>query len=68
MADITEGMTIQAVWFTNIDTTGNFKKNISFLNDSDPINLGVNSVNLAQITTDGDLKTRGSMTDYDTDI
>lgn len=68
MADITSGMTIQAVWFTNIDTTGNFKKDISFLNDSNPINFVENSVNLTQITSEGDLKTRGSMTDYETDI
>ena len=68
MADITEGMTIQAVWFSNIDTTGNFKKTITFIDDSNPIKMSSNSVNLSSLTTDGNLSVRGNIIDYDTDI
>ena len=68
MATIQEGDTIQAAWFTNIDSTGPFVKDIEFLNNSNPINIVHNGTNLAQIETDGDLKVRGDITDNDTSI
>ncbi len=59
MATIQEGDTIQAAWFDNVDSTGVFKKDITFLNDANPINIVHDSQNLMQIETDGDTKIKG---------
>jgi len=64
MATITNGMTIQAAWFANIDTTGAFIKDTEYLNDGNPINFVVNSSNLAQIDTDGKIKAKDKLEDY----
>jgi len=66
MATISEGMTIQATWFANIDSTGSFIKDVNFVNTSDPIHFVQNSVNLIQLETDGDLRVKGDITDNET--
>jgi len=66
MADIVAGMTIQAAWFTNIDSTGALKKTLTFLPDTDPIDFSVNSTTKLRLENDGDLLIAGGLSDNET--
>jgi len=66
MADIVAGMTIQAAWFKNIDTDGNFKKTVTFVPDTVAIDFSVNSVKKLSLDDDGNLTITGGLSDNTT--
>lgn len=66
MATITAGMTIQASWFKNIDSSGDLTRTITVVNDANPIKIQSNSVDLASIDSNGDMKIKGGVSDNET--
>jgi hypothetical protein len=63
MATIINGMTIQADWFKNVDSSGDFPRILTFIVDTPPITFQSNSVDLATLDDDGNLKIKGSLSD-----
>lgn len=66
MATIIDGMTIQADWFKNVDSSGDFPRTLTFIWDTPPIKFQTNSINLASLDNSGNLKVKGDVSDHET--
>ena len=70
MATIVDGDTIQAVWFTVIDSTGSLKNTVPLLNDTSPLVFQKNSISILKIdkatATLGTLTVKGAVNDNTT--